>query len=169
MTLLDKAKEYATIYHSQTNHEYDEKPYSYHLQMVVDAAAGFIQLIPEHDRETVLAACWCHDVIEDTRQTYNDVAKATSVEVAEIVYALTNEKGKNRKERANDKYYAGIRAVPYAGFVKACDRLANVLYSRHTTGKMFAAYKREHEQFRKELYCDANKPIFDNIEMILND
>ena len=72
MTLLEKAKEYATIYHSQTNHEYDWRPYAYHLQMVVDAAAGFIHLIPEHDRETVLAACWCHDVMEDTRQTYND-------------------------------------------------------------------------------------------------
>ena len=47
----------------------------------------------------------------------------------ELVYAMTNEKGRNRAERANERYYEGIRAVPYAPFVKLADRLANTAYA----------------------------------------
>ena len=48
---------------------------------------------------------------------------------AEIVYALTNDKGRTREERAGVKYYQGIRETPYAPFVKLADRLANITYS----------------------------------------
>ena len=40
------------------------------------------------------------------------------------MYALTNEKGRTRAERAGVKYYEGIRAVPYAPMVKLADRMA---------------------------------------------
>ena len=59
----------------------------------------------------VLFGAYFHDSIEDARLTYNDVMKIAkklmSDEQAflatEIVYALTNEKGRNRHERANEK------------------------------------------------------------------
>jgi ATP phosphoribosyltransferase regulatory subunit HisZ len=69
--------------------------------------------LPDYDLYKMLYfAALFHDSIEDARLTYNDVlsiakeymtegyAKAST----EIVYALTNEKGRNRKERANEKY-----------------------------------------------------------------
>ena len=111
--MIEKAKEYAIDCHSKTGHLYDGKPYETHLQMVFNTAKKFIHLIPDEHQENVLAGCWVHDVIEDCRQTYNDVKNVTNVEVAELAYALTNEKGKTRKERANDKYYEGIRQTPY--------------------------------------------------------
>ncbi len=148
MTLSKKAENYATFFHVHTNHKYDgNKPYKDHLEMVVWFANLHIALIPEEDRETVLAACWAHDVIEDTRQTYNDVRAATSEQVADIVYALTNEKGKSRKERAGESYYRGIRECKYAAFVKLCDRLANVTYSKFHGSRMFNLYKQEHSNF----------------------
>lgn len=49
----------------------------------------------------------------------------------EIVYALTNDKGRTRAERAGEKYYAGIRSTPYAPLIKLCDRYANMSYSFH--------------------------------------
>ena len=52
MGLEEKAREYATKCHSDTNHMYGDKPYSYHLQMVRDAAKRFIGIIPEEDRDT---------------------------------------------------------------------------------------------------------------------
>lgn len=139
---------YAINCHDSTNHTYGEgKPYIVHLRHVVECAEAFIRLIPEEWRNAVLAACWCHDVIEDTRQTYNDVKRATNAEVAELVYALTNEKGRNRAERGNDKYYTGIRRTPYASFVKLCDRIANVRYSILTNSPMFEMYKKENKEF----------------------
>ena len=55
--------------------------------------------------------------------------EAQAFMAAEIVYALTNEKGRTRAERAGVKYYEGIRAVPYAPMVKLADRMANVRFS----------------------------------------
>lgn len=150
--MLNLIKEFAIMSHQNVNHKYGVYPYSYHLSMVVDIANEFINSIPEKDREIVLSACWMHDTIEDCRLTYNDVKEVSNIEVAEIVYALSNEKGKNRKERANDKYYQGIREVPYACFVKLCDRIANVKHSKKEKSKMFEVYKKENENFINQLF-----------------
>jgi (p)ppGpp synthase/HD superfamily hydrolase len=72
-------------------------------------------------------------------------------EAADIIYAVTNEKGKNRSERANDKYYEGIRNTPGAVFVKLCDRIANVQYSKMTKSRMFEMYKKENMNFETML------------------
>jgi (p)ppGpp synthase/HD superfamily hydrolase len=152
-TLSEKARLYANFFHDYTNHKYDgDKPYRIHLCSVATFAQTYIYLIPEEDRETVLASCWAHDLIEDTRQTYNDVKAALGEKVADIVYALTNNKGKNRGERAGESYYAGIRAVKYAAFVKLCDRLANVNYSVGTGSRMADMYRRENDSFVKSIW-----------------
>ena len=152
MRTLEEIKRYAIKCHNDTNHLYDTLPYVFHLSSVVELAEKYIYLIPKKDKDLVIAACWCHDLIEDTRQTWNDVIKETgSIEVAEIVYALTNEKGKTRKDRANDKYYKGIKDTRYATFVKLCDRLANTKYSKTTGGSMHSRYKEEFFDFYLEL------------------
>ena len=68
-----------------------------------------IWVIKDITNHTIRMSCWSHDLIEDTRTSYNDVRNKLGVFVADIVYAVSNEKGKTRKERANDKYYEGIR------------------------------------------------------------
>lgn len=161
------AKEYAIRKHRFVNHFYDNHEYEYHLQIVVDVAEQFKHLIPENDYQTVVDACWCHDLIEDTRETYNDVLKATNKKVAEIVYALTNEKGKNRAERANDKYYRGIRETPLATFVKLCDRIANTKYSGEKGSSMIDAYRKENKKFVSQLYQSHYEEMFQEIEKLL--
>lgn len=138
--------------HAKVNQEYDGLPYSTHLCMVFNQAMRFIEHIPKKDRDDVLNAVWLHDTIEDCRLTYNDIVKISNVEVAELVYALSNEKGRNRKERANGKYYKGIRETEFATFIKLCDRLANVTYSRVTNSRMFEVYKNENQDFLKHLF-----------------
>jgi (p)ppGpp synthase/HD superfamily hydrolase len=147
MNIIETAKSYAIHCHQSTNHLYDEKPYEFHLQMVYEVALSFIHLVPENDKDNFLAACWVHDVIEDCRQTYSDVLKATNKEVAELAYALTNEKGKNRKERANEKYYREMKRVPHAVLLKVCDRIANVQYSMKMGSRMFSLYAQENNHF----------------------
>lgn len=145
--LEEIAKDYAIKCHESTNHKYDGKPYEVHLSMAVAWAHKFIHLIPESDRGIVLSAIWCHDVTEDCRETYNDVKFVLGEAVADIVYAVTNEKGKTRAERANEKYYKDMHRVKYANFVKLCDRLANVKYSKDNGSSMFDKYKRENKNF----------------------
>lgn len=142
-----KACNWARLKHEETNHLYDGKKYEVHLWQVVDIAKMFIHYIPVEKRAIVLAACWLHDTIEDCRVTYNDLKAEFGVEIAEIVYALTNEKGKSRFERANEKYYAGIRVTPYADFVKICDRIANLKYSLENNSGMLNKYLQEANTF----------------------
>ncbi len=107
----------------------------------------------------VIPAVYGHDLIEDTRVTYNDVLHRASMHegkyhgerIADIIYVLTNEKGKTRKERANDKYYEGIRATPGAVFIKLCDRIANVKYGVMVAGSMVGKYEKENLSFLQSL------------------
>ena len=127
--------------HESVNQFYDgDKPYGYHLDMVAKEvyAYGHLVLVGEADLLPLFMGAWFHDSIEDARLSYNDVKKIAlklglteeqAFMASEIVYALTNEKGRNRKERAGKRYYEGIRNTPYAPFVKMCDRMANIRYS----------------------------------------
>lgn len=143
MTIIEKAKKYAISRHEETNHLYDGHLYKVHLGMVNAYAEKYIKIIPQKDRENTLAAAWTHDIIEDCRQTYNDVKNATNQEIAELTYALTNNKGKTRNERANSKYYQDMAKVPGAQYLKLCDRMANYNYSLITGGPMLEKYREE--------------------------
>ena len=167
--IFNKATEYATKCHSETNHLYDGRPYRFHLDMVDDVIMQFIHLIPEEDRDYVRAGGRCHDVIEDCRQTFNDVLKATNERVAELAYALTNEKGKNRAERANDKYYEGIRNTKYAVFLKLADRCANIKHSKNSKSNMLKVYAKEHTQFVAKLGLGTGSRIWNILQTPLED
>jgi len=162
------AMRYATLCHERSNHLYDGKPYCHHLRMVARNAIKYVDLIPNADFNNVLGACWTHDVIEDCRQTYNDVLGATNETIAEITYALTNEKGKNRSQRANQAYYQGIINTPYAAFVKLCDRLANVQYSVETSSPMTEVYRREQRNFDSSLTTFGYEPMWRELENLLD-
>lgn len=138
--------------HRKTNHFYDTYlPYEFHLKMVNQVAQDFSNTLTSDIDEYVRIAIWGHDLIEDCRVSYNDCADNLGRTAANIIYAVTNEKGKTRKERANDKYYEGIRNTPGAIFVKLCDRIANVQYSKLTKSRMFEMYREENENFISSL------------------
>lgn len=164
-------------------------PYEFHLRMVVNVFHRFKHILESNiEYETgddivnpmlqtsishvVLLACWGHDLIEDTRVSYNDVKEALGEGAADIIYAVTNEKGKNRKERANDKYYEGIRNTPGAVFVKLCDRIANIQYSKMTGSRMFEMYKKENGDFMSRLRVEGDTkllPLFAELQRLLNE
>lgn len=166
-TFVESCKVYAISCHKDVNHMYGKHPYEYHLSMVYDFAKKYIKLLPPRERKVVLASCWTHDLIEDCRQTYNDVKKICGEDVADITFALTNEKGKTRKDRGNVKYYAGIREIRAAWFVKLCDRLANINGSIEEGSSFTDMYRKEHDFFRGELYDIKFTSMFDEMEDML--
>ena len=167
--MLEKVIAYAKKKHKNVNQKYDDFDYDYHLNMVYQVAKKFIHLIPKEDQENVLAACWVHDIIEDARETYNDVKKETNKTIAELAYALTNEKGRTRKERANDAYYKGIRETKNASFIKMCDRIANVQYSKSTGSKMFDIYQKENENFISKIYVPQCDEMVHHLNILLSE
>ena len=112
-----------------------------------------------------------HDSIEDARMTYNDVmhearlrmTEEQALMATEIVYALTNDKGRTRDERAGENYYKGIRETPYAPFIKLCDRLANITYtcsidSGKDGNRMREIYKGEMGHFLSSIKPENDDP-----------
>lgn len=166
--LVTKAKKYAIKCHKSVNQKYDGKPYSVHLKMVYYFGCKYEYLLPVNANiSLVLASLWVHDAIEDARQTYNDIKAALGIEVADIAYALTNDKGKTRSERAGNKYYKGIKDVEYADFAKICDRLANISYSVKKGSDMAKKYKQESAHFKEKLYSEQYRDMFDEMDQIL--
>lgn len=141
LAAIDEIKKDAWELHKSVNQTYDTLPYGVHLCVVANAVMmyGHDVIACEEDIFPVIFAAYFHDSIEDARLTYNDVMKIAkqrmngeqALMATEIVYALTNDKGRTRAERAGEKYYAGIRSTPYAPLIKLCDRYANMSHSFH--------------------------------------
>ena len=155
--------------HDSVNQKYNATlPYGYHLDMVAHYAAdyGHEVLADAADLLPLLFGAYFHDSIEDARLSYNDVTRraaafmndAQAYVAAEIVYALTNDKGRTRTERAGERYYAGIRATPYAPFVKLCDRAANTAFSARAAdggnSRMSKIYANEWPHFLAAIRVD---------------
>ncbi len=140
--LISQIADSAARLHESVNQHYDHiHPYSVHLGMVADTVRQYGHEVCASAADVVpmMFGAYYHDSMEDARLTYNDVMRTArqfmydeqALVATEIVYALTNDKGRTRAERAGERYYAGIRQTPYAPLVKLCDRYANSSYSVH--------------------------------------
>lgn len=179
---LSEIKKMAHKVHANVNQHYGNcLPYSVHIDHVAKITSEYAWLICEHQEDVIpmIFAAYFHDSIEDARLTYNDVKKIALTFMAEpqallateIVYALTNEKGRTRAERANDKYYQGILSTPYAPLCKVADRLANVSFSvenrQDSDHRMFKIYASEYPHFMAALTLEA--PVNTDIRLTVPD
>ena len=170
---IDHFRQMAHDLHQSVNQTYaGSLPYGFHLDMVVEGVRnyGYLVCVREEDVLPLFFGAYYHDSIEDARLTYNDVMRLARNEMTieqammatEIVYALTNDKGRTRAERAGEKYYKGIRETPYAPFVKLCDRLANITYSCTGEGnkgtRMKEVYKGEMPHFLPAINPHSDDP-----------
>lgn len=168
-TLAQRAQRQAAIWHADTNHLYaGYLPYAYHLNLVGQIGKRYLFLIPADKQETVSAALYLHDTIEDARKSYNDIVEEFGNEVADLVYAVTNNTGKTRNERADAAYYEKIRTTPYAVFVKLCDRMANALHGVIFGGTMLNKYRKEHEHFVDELWHEDYVLMFTDLKELMD-
>ena len=170
---IETIRQSAHDLHQSVNQSYgDYLPYGYHLDMVVEGIRQFGHLVcvREEDVLPLFFGGYYHDSIEDARLTYNDVmhtarkylTEEQALMATEIVYALTNDKGRNRSERAGEKYYEGIRTTPYAPFVKLCDRMANITFSCSGTDAvnrhMRDVYRQEVPHFLSSINPHSDDP-----------
>ena len=173
---IEAIRQSAHDLHQSVNQTYGgDLPYGFHLDMVVHGVADFGHLVcaREEDVLPLFFGGYYHDSIEDARVTYNDVmniarqwlTEEQALMATEIVYALTNDKGRTRAERAGEKYYQGIRETLYAPFVKLCDRLANVTFTCSVDNgqkgnRMREVYKQEMAHFLPSINPHSDDPRF---------
>jgi (p)ppGpp synthase/HD superfamily hydrolase len=143
MDITEKAKVFAIASHH--NQMYGGVPYLKHLQDVVNVVESF-----GYSDNLSVCCAWLHDTLEDTNTSYHDIKQMFGIEIAEIVYLVTNEKGRNRAEKAA-KTYPQIKGKFNATLIKLADRIANVGASKGTG--YFDMYKEEQPKFREYLYA----------------
>ena len=167
---LDKitdARKFAYEAHSLA--KYDGKNYSFHLASVVGVIEECLQEYdPVHEvkisldlRADFSCFAYLHDVLEDCgfACSYNDLVKRYGMRVADMVYAATCEKGRTREERFNDKFYDTLRETEFGFFGKACDRIANMRYSKANGSTMRARYIMELPHFIERGLTDVNREV----------
>jgi (p)ppGpp synthase/HD superfamily hydrolase len=121
----------------------EEGPYYLHLQDVMMVLIEF-----GVDQPELLAAALLHDVIEDTPNNYHDIKSQFGEVIADIVYAVTDELGKSRKER-KEKTLPKIKLSQFGRLIKLADWIANVRQCYRNSHKMYQMYKKDYPEFRK--------------------
>lgn len=130
--------------------KYGSAPYIVHLDAVRDVLVRF-----GFQDEDLLTAALLHDVIEDTPVDADLVEEKFGAEVCGLVVAVTNEPGRNRRERHRLTYpkirNAGWKAIA----LKLADRIANVEQSLSDASKgrpkPYEMYRHEHQTFSAAL------------------
>lgn len=146
------------------NQYYDEVfPYEKHLDDVVEVIKSF-----GFSGKFIIAA-WLHDALEDTGVSYNDIKKHFGEEVAEMVYCVTDELGRNRKEK-KAKTLPKTASNPDAIILKLADRIANIEHGLKSGGKT-EMYKKEYSEFKGALYLNTptdGRKMWDYINILLD-
>lgn len=148
MNIVQKARDFAVKSHgSQT---YGTQPYLYHLNKVVDVARRF------GASEEVLAACYLHDTVEDTKITSLDLTTNFGTKIAALVLGVTNMPD---KESTLNRTRSNKTAV----FIKLCDRIANC-----EEGGKILKYQKEMPLFYKVLYRKGEyDTMWDHLKKLL--
>ena len=152
---LNAVKTFALEQHAEQ--EYGEgRKYQYHLEKVEEVLRRF----GEKDFD-MLAAAWLHDVMEDCGIARDTLELGFGRRIAELVWAVTNEPGANRKER-HEKTYPKIKQVKGALRLKLADRIANVeecLREKKEKGssKLLGMYQSEFDSFVDALFVEGQE------------
>lgn len=152
---LSKVAIYAERCYSEANCEYGVgQSYMTHIDMVV----GYVNFYKDvfsrpMDIEVVINAAYCHDLMEDAKQTYNNISKVAGIKVADVVLAVTDVPAENRLMKhllTMGKTVRDYRAI----ILKMCDILANATYSYAAGNSMYDKYVEEY-QYRKPIFQKA--------------
>lgn len=106
---------------------YGEKPYMFHIEMVVLTLGQHLDLSLEKNIDKLTAA-YCHDIIEDQNVTKQEIQEKFGENVANIVYALSGfgETRAQRTQNTIDKLNEFVDAID----VKIADRFCNMHCAR---------------------------------------
>lgn len=143
---------------------YGDHPYHVHLGHVEQVLrfAGY------GDDEELMIGAWLHDSLEDTPISYNDIKKPFGKIVAELVFAVTDELGRNRKERKS-RTYPKIKGIKKATILKIADRIANMNFARESENWSFLKlYKKEHDSFIEGIYVRGiAEDMWDHLDLVV--
>ena len=149
--MLDRATEIAFDKHGKQTWV-GNLPYTEHLRRVDNQVVYFCQKenLSWPDELHLRCAAWLHDSVEDTDLSVDDIRKELGEEVSKLVWAVTDEPGRNRSER-HRLTYPKIKATRHATLLKLADRTVNTTVS-NSNSSFFKMYQKEFPSFKDALY-----------------
>jgi len=121
MTIIELARDFAAKAHSgQVRKGAAQEPYVVHLEEVAALAARF------GADDTVIAAAWLHDTVEDCGVLSATLAGLFGAEVAALVVEVTDDKSLAKAERKAMQVQKAPTKTPGAALLKICDKLSNI-------------------------------------------
>lgn len=133
-------------------------PYIKHLDDVADVLRRF------GFGGAYIVAAYLHDILEDTSLSYNKILRIYGFEVAEMVYCVTDELGRDRAEK-KAKTLPKTASNGKAIILKLGDRIANIEH-----GGKIEMYAKEYNQFYGALSLNTPKdgePMWRHLEFLL--
>ncbi len=169
-SLSHRARQFALEAHG--DQKYGDKPYRVHL----DAVAALVAVALPDDDEAK-AAAYLHDTAEDTAKSIADVEAEFGPVVANAVSLVTDEPGKNRRERKAathaklGKAHISMREGRVALVVKLSDRVSNVRACvMGANDGLLKMYRKEHKAFRDAVHRDGfDEDLWVLLETMLKD
>jgi len=126
---------------AHSNQDYDGLfPYEKHTDDVVDVLKRF-----GYSGKYIVAG-YLHDVMEDNGISFTKIARHFGYDVAEMVYCVTDELGRDREEKKR-KTLPKTASNPDAIILKLADRIANIEH-----GGKLDMYRKEYAKFKDALY-----------------
>jgi (p)ppGpp synthase/HD superfamily hydrolase len=130
--------------------KYGDYPYTRHLAHVENVLSRFG--FNESSTQDLIAAAWLHDAMEDCGLTAKKIIERLgSATIARMVSCVTDGEGQNRKERKRASYEK-MADYPHSIPLKLADRIANVESGIKDNPNLLAMYRKEHQDFRKQLH-----------------
>ena len=140
---IEKAIKFATKKHSEANQfrKYTGEPYIAHPASV----AKIVSSVPH--TESMMAAAWLHDTVEDTSATLEEIEKEFGEEICSLVEMLTDiskpEDGNRAARKAIDRAHTA-KATPSGQTIKLADLIHNsfsIIEHDHKFAKVYLAEK----------------------------
>lgn len=150
------------------NQKYGGLPYSFHLKSVGTHAEAVMlkandfmynnqaqfggQYLTASEMDAIRCGASGHDLIEDARQTYNDIIKSAkkygktpeqAIFIAETIFGCTDSTGRTRSERHDDASRERLLQNRSSAIVKIADIAANVSFGLTTGSDMPKKMKKE--------------------------
>lgn len=160
------ARMFVLLAHHKVRQRYDGRyPYYFHLNMVTSFVIKFINVLDPKDRLNAILGALGHDLIEDVHYiTYNNVVEKWGVVVADIIFACTELRGKNRAERHGPIYYKCLQLNEIGAYDKINDVIANMTMGSMTGSSMLKKYRKDYPKFKELLHKEKFEPMFKYIE-----
>jgi (p)ppGpp synthase/HD superfamily hydrolase len=153
---LKKIEAYAEKCYADANCVYgeDKGTYMIHIRMVIDFITAHNAVFKNHrDFVQTVGAASCHDLIEDAKQTYNNISDVAGKDVADITLGVTDVPAENRLMKhllTMGKTVRDYRAI----ILKLADIYANTSYSKKEGTSMYKKYVEEYP-YRKAIFKKA--------------